>query len=68
MDNIKLIQDLIDKTNNLPHRNVEKLDSIKRTAEMRIRKIFGDNSVYLKDINDIYYKFFPWGTLAGYGR
>lgn len=40
---IKLIQDLIDKTKNLPHRNEEKLDSLERTAEMRIRKIFGNS-------------------------
>ena len=54
MDKIKLIQDLINKTENLPHRNEEKLDSLKRTAEMRIRKIFGDSSNYLKDLKSIY--------------
>ena len=53
MDAIELVQDLIDKTKNLPHRNEEKLDSLKRTAEMRIRKIFGDSSTYLKDLKSI---------------
>ena len=53
MDAIELVRDLIDKTKNLPHRNAEKLDSLKRTAEMRIRKIFGDSSTYLKDLKFI---------------
>jgi hypothetical protein len=63
LDEIKLIQDLIDKTKNLPHRNEEKLDSLKRTAEMRIRKIFGDSSTYLKDLKEIY--FFPGAYWSG---
>ena len=50
MDEIELVQDLIDKTKNLPHRNEEKLDSLKRTTEMRIRKIFGDSTTYLHDL------------------
>jgi len=58
VDAIKLIQDLIDKTKNLPHRNEEKLDSLKRTAEMRIRKIFRDSSTYLNDLEEIYYSYF----------
>jgi predicted nucleotide-binding protein len=65
LDNIKLIQDLIDKTNNLSHRDEEGLDSIKRTAEMRIRKIFGDKSVYLNHVEDIYYKFSPGAYWPG---
>jgi len=50
VDEIELVQDLIDKTKNLPHRNEEKLDSLKRTTEMRIRKIFGDSTTYLHDL------------------
>ena len=58
VDEIELVQDLIDKTKNLPHRNEEKLDSLKRTTEMRIRKIFGDSSTYLDDLEKIYYSCF----------
>ena len=58
MDKIKLIQDLINKTENLPHRNEEKLDSLKRTAEIRIRKIFGNSNTYLHDLEEIYYSYF----------
>lgn len=58
MDEIELIQDLIDKTKNLPHRNEEELDALKRKAEMRIRKIFGDSNTYLHDLEEIYYSYF----------
>jgi len=54
VDEIELIRDLIDKIKNLPHRNEEELDALKRKAEMRIRKIFGDSSNYLKDLKEIY--------------
>jgi hypothetical protein len=40
VDAIELVQDLIDKIKNLPHRNEEELDALKRKAEMRIRKIY----------------------------
>ena len=40
VDEIELVQDLIDKTKKLPHRNEGELDSLIRTVEMRIRKIF----------------------------
>ena len=58
MDAIELVQDLTDKTKKLPHRNEEKLDSLIRTAKMRIRKIFGDSSTYLNDLEKIYYSYF----------
>ena len=58
MEAIKLIQDLIDKTKNLPHRNEIELDALKRRAEMRIRKIFRDSSIYLNDLEKIYYSYF----------
>jgi len=54
VDEIELVQDLIDKTKKLPHRNEGELDSLIRTVEMRIRKIFGDSSNYLKDLKEIY--------------
>jgi len=63
LDKIKLIQDLIDKTANLPHRNEIELDALKRRAEMIIRKIFGDSSHYLKDLKSINFK--PGVIFAG---
>ena len=53
MDAIELVQGLTDKTKNLPHRNEEELDSLIRTAKLRIRKIFGDSSTYLTDLKSI---------------
>jgi predicted nucleotide-binding protein len=58
VDEIELIRDLIDKTEKLPHRNEGELDSLIRTAKMRIRKIFGDSSTYLNDLEKIYYSCF----------
>lgn len=63
MDAIELVQDLIDKIRNLPHRNEEELDSLIRTAKMRIRKIFGDSSTYLIDLKSISFK--PGVRFAG---
>jgi len=63
MDTIELIRDLIDKTKRLPHRDEEKLDSLIRTAEMRIRKIFGDSSTYLTDLK--YISFHPGAYWSG---
>jgi len=58
MDAIELIQDLIDKTKKLPHRNEGELDSLIRIVKMRIRKIFRDSSIYLNDLEEIYYSYF----------
>ena len=57
MNEIKLVQSLIDEVNKLPHRDEEKLDALRRRAEMIIRKIFGESSKYLKDLESI--DFFP---------
>jgi len=57
MDKIELVQSLIDQVNKLPHRDEEKLDALQRRAEMIIRKVFGDSSKYLKDLESIH--FFP---------
>ncbi len=63
MDKIELVQDLIDKIKNLPHRNEIELDAFKRRAEMIIRKIFGDSSTYLTDLKSISFK--PGVSFAG---
>jgi len=57
VDKIELIRDLIDKTEKLPNRNEGELDSLIRTAKMRIRKIFEDSSTYLNDLEVIYYSY-----------
>ena len=57
MNEIELVQSLIDEVNKLPHRDEEKLDALRRRAEMIIGKVFGESSKYLKDLNSIH--FFP---------
>lgn len=57
MDKIKLIQELIDMTNKLPHRDDDALDALNKRAEMIIRNVFGESSKYLKDLSRI--SFYP---------
>jgi len=58
----QLIQDLIDRGNKLPHRNDAELDALQRRADMIIRKVFGDTSKYLDDLNDI--SFYTFALLS----
>jgi len=57
MNEIELVQSLIDEVNKLPYQDKEKLDALRRRAEMIIRRVFGESSKYLKDLNNI--RFFP---------
>ncbi|HEX3037168.1 MAG TPA: nucleotide-binding protein [Thermodesulfobacteriota bacterium] len=57
MTKIELIDDLIKSAENLPHRDSNSLDALKRRAEMVIRKVFGVESKYIKDL--YYVSFYP---------
>ncbi len=57
MNNIELIQSLLKDLDELQNRDEHKLDALTRRSEMIIRKIFGNDSKYLKDLKDI--DFFP---------
>lgn len=57
MNEIELIKSLIDDLNNLPPRDDNKIDALKKRADMIIRKVFGDSSKYLQDFDDI--AFYP---------
>jgi len=57
MTEIELIQDLIDRANKLPHRDSKELDALERRAEMVIRRVFGESSKYLMDLDNIH--FYP---------
>lgn len=62
MNKIELIKSLIDDLTNLPHRDEQKLDALRKRANMILRKVFGDSSEYLQNFNDI--GFFPiYGNL-----
>jgi predicted nucleotide-binding protein len=62
MNEIELIQSLIDEAKELPHRDNEKLDALRRRAEMVIRKVFGDSSKYLEDL--VHINFFPTWSMS----
>jgi predicted nucleotide-binding protein len=53
MDETELVKSLIVMLEELPYQNEEKADAIRRRAEMIIRKVFGDSSKYLKDLDNI---------------
>lgn len=53
LKNIKLIDSLIQDAKKLPDGNWEKLNSFKSRAEMIIRNLYGNNSNYLKELDDI---------------
>lgn len=53
MNEVELIQSLIAMVNELPHRDEEKLDALRRRVELIIRKVFGDSSKYLEDLDQI---------------
>jgi predicted nucleotide-binding protein len=57
-EKINLIQSLIDQLSALPHRDNGKLDALQRRAKMIIKKVYGDSSSYLSDLDDI--GFLPW--------
>lgn len=57
MSNVELIQSLLIDLDVLPSRDENKLDALTRRAGMIIRKIFGNDSKYLKDLSSI--DFFP---------
>ena len=57
INKIQIIRNLIDNLNELPHRDSNRLDAFLKRADMIIRKVFGDSSKYLKDLNEI--GFFP---------
>jgi Predicted nucleotide-binding protein containing TIR -like domain len=54
MNNLELIEDLIKQAEQIAYRN-GKLDAVGKRAEMLLRKIFGDNTHYLKSLKDIKY-------------
>ena len=62
MNEIELTQSLIDEAKALPPRDNEKLDALRRRAEMVIRKVFGDSSKYLEDL--VHINFFPTWSMS----
>ncbi len=59
--NIQLIQDLIKQAEQIAYRNGQR-DAVEKRAEMLLRKIFGDNTHYLKSLKNIRYSPSIWST------
>jgi hypothetical protein len=57
--NIELIQDLIKQAEQIAYRNGHR-DAVEKRAEMLLRKIFGDNTHYLKSLKAIRYSPGIW--------
>lgn len=54
---IQLIQGLVDDLNDLPHRDEEKLDALRRRADMIVRRVFEDTSEYRDSLRRV--NFYP---------
>ena len=53
MNAVELIQSLIEQTEELQYGQDEKLDAIRRRGELVIRKLFGEDSYYLTDLQNL---------------
>lgn len=58
---IELIEEIINQAQGIEYRNGQ-LDIVKKRAEMMIRKLFGDNSHYIKSLNSIHYSPMIWSS------
>lgn len=56
---LELMNELISQAQDIEYKN-NKLDSVNKRASMLIRKIFGENSIYLNDIKNIRYHPVMW--------
>jgi hypothetical protein len=59
--NLELIQDLIQQANQIQYKNGQRY-AIERRADMLLRKIFGDQTHYLKSLKEIKYSPLFWTT------
>jgi hypothetical protein len=55
MHEIELLENLIDTTKGISYTNKDEFEPIRKRTEMIVRKLFGDESHYLKDLNNISY-------------
>ena len=55
MDQLKLFENLLSEVSQITYSKREQFDLIEERAKMYVRKFFGDNSHYLKDLNSIRY-------------
>jgi len=58
-NSIKLIEEIINQAQEIEYGN-EQLDIVQKRADMMIRKLFGDNSHYIKLLNSIHYSPMMW--------
>ncbi len=55
MNEIELIENLINSANKISYGSREEFDVLQKRTDMIIRKLFGENSHYLEDLNNISY-------------
>ncbi len=55
MNEIEILENLLDTAKKISYNNKEEFDVIEKRTEMLIRKIFGDESHYIKDLSNINY-------------
>jgi hypothetical protein len=55
MNEIELLENLLDTAKKISYDNKDEFDVLQKRTEMLIRKLFGDESHYIKDLNSIHY-------------
>ena len=63
MDGLKLFEDLLENVSKITYSNRNEFDLLEERAKMYVRKFFGDDSHYLRDITSIRYS--PIIIIAG---
>jgi len=58
MNEVEFIENLIDDLNNLPDLDEERLINLRQRSKMIIRKVFGNSSGYLEEIDRISFSFY----------
>lgn len=58
MDRLKLFEDLLEDVSKISYSNRDRFDLLEERAKMYVRKFFGDDSHYLRDMTSIRYSPF----------
>jgi hypothetical protein len=56
MNEVELLENLLDTAKKISYDNKEEFDVLEKRTEMLIRKLFGDESHYIKDLKSISYR------------
>jgi predicted nucleotide-binding protein len=65
MSNLELFEDLLQRAANLPEQDRNALNVFRSRASMLIRHVFGESSMYMRELNSISFESVAFPTLDG---